>query len=121
MIGLINKHPDIDMDFYGLSGIGVYLWWRVLQMEKEYIVDINRLALIKEHLIYYLDWVEEMVANEPLTIELSETLVSMQKHLFFPTKVAHLLKYSKMVCEKDSFPSEQTILHNALKICTCKI
>lgn len=119
MIGLINKHPDIDMDFYGLSGIGVYLWWRVLQMEKECIVDINRLTLIKEHLIYYLDWVEEMVANEPLTIELSETLFSMQNHLFFPTKVAYLLKYSKIV--HGSLLSEEAIIQNALKICTCKI
>lgn len=121
MIGLINKKPDIDMDFYGLGGIGVYLWWRVLQLEKEDIADTHRIALIKEHLIYYLDWVEDMVGNKPLAMELSATLVSMGIHSFFPSKVAILLKYSKISEGDDCFPSEQTILHNALKICTCKI
>ena len=35
MIDLINRHPDIGTDFYGLSGIGAYLWWRVLTLESE--------------------------------------------------------------------------------------
>lgn len=30
MIQLINQCPDIDTDFYGMGGIGVYLWKRVL-------------------------------------------------------------------------------------------
>ncbi len=109
------------MDFYGLGGIGVYLWWRVLKLEKEDIADTHQFALIKEHLIYYLDWVEEMVGNEPLAIELSATLVSMGIHSFFFFFLADLLKYSKISEGNDCFPSEQTILRNALKICTCKI
>ena len=121
MLSLINKQPDIDINFYGISGIGVYLWWRVLQLEKEDAKNLDIISLIKEHLIYYLDWVEGIIATEPLPTELVNTLTSMQKHLFFPTKVSYLLKQREIVCKNNSFPSEQTILHNALKICTCKI
>ena len=32
MIQLINQCPDIDTDFYGMGGIGVYLWKRVLDL-----------------------------------------------------------------------------------------
>ena len=47
MIDLINRHPDIGTDFYGLSGIGAYLWWRVLTLESESEVHKQQLALIK--------------------------------------------------------------------------
>lgn len=121
MVALINKHPNIDMDFYGISGIGVYLWWRVLQQERMNAVDANLLALIKEHLIYYLDWVEEVAESEPLPIELHETLASMMEHSFYPTKVEKLLRLGKVASESTRLPSDKEILHNALKICVCKI
>lgn len=121
MINLINRQPDIDMDFYGITGIGVYLWWRVLQLERENIGNVNQLAFIKEHLIYYLDWVEEIVRNEPFPLELYATLVSMREYMFYPTKVEEILKYGKDICDGAHFPSKKEILHNALKICTCKI
>lgn len=122
MIDLINRQPDIDMGFWGSTGIGAYLWWRVLQLEIENnAANAYQLALIKEHLIYYLDWIEDIVKNECLSAELSAVLVSMKRHSFYPTKVESILKYKKDIDNEIPFPSEQAILHNALKICTCKI
>ncbi len=121
MITLINKCPDIDMDFYGLSGIGVYLWWRILQLETEKTKNADQIALIKENLIYYLDWIEEICENEPISTELFDTLSCMKSHSFYPTKVDSILKKSKKINGFSRFLSEQTILQNALKICTCKI
>ena len=121
MIGLINRHPDIDIDFYGMTGIGVYLWWRVLQLEKDAETNADQLAIIKEHSIYYLDWVGEVIDDAPLGAELYEMLISMSEHAFYPTMVENILRNCKVTCDSTTFPSEDEILHNALKICTCKI
>lgn len=121
MIDLINSHPDMDLDFYGLSGIGCYLWWRVSQMEKENVANADQIALIKEYLIYYLDWIGEVVENEPLPVELHKVLLDMKACSFYPTKVNNILECNKIAYDDRCFLSEQDILYNALKICTCKI
>lgn len=121
MITLINSHPDMDLDFYGLSGIGCYLWWRVSQMEKENVANADQLALIKEYLIYYLDWIGEVVENEPLPVELHKVLLDMKACSFYPTKVNNILECNKIAYDDRCLLSEQDILYNALKICTCKI
>ncbi len=121
MINLINKHPDMDLDFYGLSGIGCYLWWRVSQMEKENVANADQLALIREYLIYYLDWIGEVVENEPLPVELHKVLLDMKACSFYPTKVNNILECNKIAYDDRCLLSEQDILYNALKICTCKI
>lgn len=121
MMHLINRKPDIDADFYGLGGIGAYLWWRVLQLETGEADNAKRLALIKEHLIYYIDWIEEVAQEEPLPAVLRETLADMKRHKFYPTKVTHILQSSHISDEGDTVPSAQAILQNALKICTSKI
>lgn len=121
MINLINKHPDIDMELYGISGIGVYLWWRVLQLDSAKTGNAYQLALIKEHLIYYLDWVEEVLEYEKLPNELTEVLLRMRKHSFYPTMVEKILKSHNSANDSNCQLTEQEILHNALRICTCKI
>ena len=121
MITLINSHPDMDLDFYGLSGVGCYLWWRVSQMEKENVANADQLALIKEYLIYYLDWIGEVVENEPLPVELHKVLLDMKACSFYPTKVNNILECNKIAYDDRCLLSEQDILYNALKICTCKI
>lgn len=121
MISLINKHPDIDVDFYGISGIGVYLWWRVLQMETDEAGNACQLALVKEHLIYYLDWVEEVLEHDSLSNELAEVLHGMREHSFYPTKVEKMLRNHNTTNESTCQLTELEILHNALRICTCKI
>lgn len=121
MITLINSHSDMDLDFYGLSGIGCYLWWRVSQMEKENVANADQIALIKEYLIYYLDWIGEVVENEPLPVELHKVLLDMKACSFYPTKVNNILECNKIAYDDRCLLSEQDILYNALKICTCKI
>lgn len=121
MIALINEHPDIDVKFFGMAGIGIYLWWRVLQLEKDVVANANQLAMIEEHLVYYVDWLEEVIADEPLGEELCAMLASMKEHGFCSTLVEHIWEHGRVACVDIRFPSEQEILHNALKICTCKI
>lgn len=121
MVALINKHPDIDVDFFGMAGIGIYLWWRVLQLEKNATANADQIAMIKEHLIYYLDWVEEVINDEPLGDELCVMLASMKEHDFCPTLAGRILEHGKIASDDMPFPSEQEILQNTLKICTCKI
>ena len=121
MVALINKHPDIDTDFFGMTGIGIYLWWRVLQLEKDAVANADQLAMIKEHLIYYLDWLEEVINDEPFGDELCVMLASMKEHDFCPTLTGRILEHGKIASDDMPFPSEQEILQNTLKICTCKI
>lgn len=121
MVALINRHPDIDTDFFGMAGIGIYLWWRVLQLEKNATANADQIAMIKEHLIYYLDWVEEVINDEPFGDELCVMLASMKEHDFCPTLTGRILEHGKIASDDMPFPSEQEILQNTLKICTCKI
>ena len=121
MVALINRHPDIDVDFFGMAGIGIYLWWRVLQLEKNATANADQIAMIKEHLIYYLDWVEEVINDEPFGDELCVMLASMKEHDFCPTLTGRILEHGKIASDDMPFPSEQEILQNTLKICTCKI
>lgn len=111
----------IDIDFFGMAGIGIYLWWRVLQLEKDASANANQLAMIKEHLVYYIDWVEEIIDDAPLGAELYEMLISMKEHGFCPTLIEGILEHGKISSDDMSFPSEQEILQNTLKICACKI
>lgn len=122
MIDLINKRPEISIDFYGKGGIGVYLWWRILQMKKAASTDAEQIALLQEHLIYYLDWVCESVYQEQIPVELIKTLHSMKEHSFYPMKVDQILELDRTTrTDSGGMPSEKSILMNALKICTCKI
>ncbi|MDD6516768.1 MAG: glycosyltransferase [Prevotella sp.] len=121
MTALINRHPDIDMEFYGMAGIGIYLWWRMLQLEKNGGAGTSQYATIKENLTRYLDWVEAVIDDEPAGEELRAMLYSMKEHGFCPALAERILEHGGGDSEGLSFPSEEEILHNALKICTCKI
>ena len=90
-------------------------------MEKENVANADQLALIREYLIYYLDWIGEVVENEPLPVELHKVLLDMKACSFYPTKVNNILECNKIAYDDICLLSEQEILHNALKICTCKI
>lgn len=121
MADLINRHPDIDMDFYGMAGIGVYLWWRVSRLEKDLAANADQLALVKEYLIYYLDWVEEAIPDMTHGKELDAMLYGMLEKGFRKSMAERILEHDNAAFDQRSSPSEQEILHNALRICTCKI
>lgn len=64
-IRLINDRPEVDMDYIGLTGVGCYLWWRVensILQKKNTANTIS--ARLQEHLIYYIDWVCEIIRKE---------------------------------------------------------
>lgn len=118
MIQLINQHPDIDTEFFGLSGIGVYLWWRVLHLDQQ--IDKSQLALLLEYLIYCLDWLYEVSNNALFPNEMLATLENMRWAGFYQTRIEELLEMHKSE-PFDEMPSEKDIIQNTMKICNCKI
>jgi len=65
MIRIINKRPILDMDFVGLTGIGCYLWWRIKRLN--FTADTQSVAntmLLQEYLIYYIDWLYDVIEAE---------------------------------------------------------
>lgn len=120
MIQLICQCPDIDTDFYGMGGIGVYLWKRVLDICDRKEEDYHT-SFILEHLIYYLDWVQEIAGSSPLPVESCAMLQSMKQKGFYRTCVQDLLASQPSWDVPLLMPSDRTIIQNALKICNCKI
>lgn len=121
MFNLIKSRPDIDLDFFGLTGIGVYLWWRAIHVTKEKASNENQLKAIKENLISFLDWVGEVIGADVPPNELFAMLNSMREYGFCLYKVEQILGNSKVAGEPSHTLSDQAILQNALKIITCKI
>lgn len=121
MMQLVNKHPDIDCDFFGLSGIGIYLWWRITQLA-EIKNEEYQLTLLQEYLIYYLDWLYEVSMYEELPPEMIYTLTKMDEQGFYRMKVRDILS-KQSTTENILCPicSDTNIIQNALRICNCKI
>lgn len=121
MMQLINKHPDIDCDFFGLSGIGIYLWWRITQLAENKNEEYQ-LTLLQEYLIYYLDWLYEVSMYEELPPEMIYTLTKMEEQGFYRMKVRDILS-KQSTTENIHCPicSDTNIIQNALRICNCKI
>lgn len=124
MISLIHEKVDIDTSFYGMAGIGVYLWWRLGQ--SDLLKDEPKSYKIKEYLIYYLDWFYESIASEQeecCESEVAITLRSMLRAGFYKTKVASIMDL--LHCETGKEPSEEcfslVILQNAMRMFTTKI
>ncbi len=120
MIQLVNQCPDIDMDFYGMAGIGVYLWMRALDLWNKEEVSFQ-LSLILEYLIYYVDWIQETEGSHHLPAEMVAMLQSMEQKGFYGLGVQALLKQQPVVDTVIPMPAERDIIQNALKICNCRI
>lgn len=123
MMQLINKRPDIDTDYFGLSGIGIYLWWRITLLAENKEEEYQH-TLIQEYLIYYLDWLYEISKLEDLPVEMITTLKSIETNGFYKTRVKEILSsQTSYVAEKDGnkIYSDTDIIQNALRICNCKI
>lgn len=118
MIQLIAGSPDISVDFFGMSGIGVYLWWRALCTAGN---DPVRHALLMEHLIYFIDWLDEASQTENLPDEMAATLQSMEEHGFYRTAVRRMLSRCSISDAGMKMPDAGIITKNALRICNCRI
>lgn len=71
MILLINTRPDIDMGFFGMTGIGYYLWRRICDLRKRKTKeDIAHCLLLQEYMIYYMDWlIDDIRTKQDIIID----------------------------------------------------
>lgn len=122
MMQLVNQRPDIDTDFFGMSGIGVYLWWRIKSLADNKEKELQQ-SMLQEYLIYYLDWLDEVARLSSLPEEMSTSLMDMYWQGFYKTKVRAMLGVFRLKDEerKASLPSKDMIISNSLRICNCKI
>lgn len=122
MMQLVNQRPDIDTDFFGMSGIGVYLWWRIKSLADNKEKELQQ-SMLQEYLIYYLDWLDEVARLSSLPEEMSTSLMDMYWQGFYKTKVRAMLGVFRLKDEerKASLPSKDMIIRNSLRICNCKI
>ena len=123
MIQLINQRPEIDTEFYGMSGIGVYLWYRINSLQE---TDDFQRTFLQEYMIYYIDWLSEAAILETLPEEMLCVLQDMKNKGFYKTAVTGILQcqMSHKNTSSDQKPILQPtdiIIQNALKISSCKV
>ena len=123
VISLIDSCPDIDTSFFGMTGIGCYLWYRICTMkntpDKQ---DISQSLLLQEYMIYWMDWIYEtlQLGDEQYPAELSDLTKELKDNMFYTIQANKLANATEnKVQEKNT--DEITILANALKIFRCKI
>ncbi len=127
MFHYINQRPDLDMDYFGLSGIGVYLWYRICQLRGHKDLDSQVISGdIQEYMIYYLDWLLHYVKTEffdgmKICEELKYMLYNMYESGFFKTRVKKLIDSMKIGSDTPQSPDVMNIVFNAIKICNCKV
>lgn len=121
MMQLINQRPDIDTDFFGMSGIGVYLWWRIKSLENNR--EEYQQTMLQEYLIYYIDWLGDAAFLSSVPDEMIATLMDMYGKGFYKTKVRAILEGLQSEKEEGNIllPSEDEIISNSLRICNCKV
>lgn len=127
VIRLINSQPILDIDNIGLTGIGCYLWWRIKSLEER--SDAHRKWQLQEYLVYYIDWVSEVIdlmrkeafLIEPGMASLQWLLNELKIAGFYPTKVEQVCKQVtafgiNMVGIRTKSREEIDILQTMLKI-----
>ncbi len=119
MMQLVNLCPDIDTEFFGMSGIGVYLWWRIKSLANNTKEEYQQ-TMLQEYLIYYIDWLGGAAF---LPEEMLATLMDMYSQGFYKTKVRAILEGLQSDKEDGKFllPSKNEIITNSLRICNCKV
>ncbi|MBO4840997.1 MAG: glycosyltransferase [Bacteroidaceae bacterium] len=101
MIRLINERPVLDLDYVGLTGIGCYLWWRIETLRsQDGKACESTLVMLQEYLIYYIDWMSDVLENagkdafsscfEP--VPLNWLLSSLIDAGFYKTKVDSVMR-----------------------------
>lgn len=122
MMQLVNQRPDIDTEFFGMSGIGVYLWWRIKSLANNTKEEYQQ-TMLQEYLIYYIDWLGDAVLLSSLPEEMIVTLMDMYSQGFYRTKVRAILEGLQTGTEDENIllPSKEIIINNSLRICNCKI
>lgn len=114
MVSLVHRRPDIDAGFYGLAGVGTYLWWRMQQVGT---TDEARYYYLAEYLIYFIDWLADVALADPSVTfdpELSATLRHMRQQRFYTLRLEPLLAHCSPA--PAAAPEAEHIVGNALRI-----
>ena len=122
MIALIDSCPDIDTSFFGMTGIGCYLWYRICTLkDSDNKQDISHSLLLQEYMIYWMDWIYKTILQETdIPSELVDVLYKIKDTDFYKTKTSELIKLVPSLNSEKAI-SEEHILSNALRIFNCKI
>ena len=123
MISLIDSCPDIDVSFFGMTGIGYYLWYRICTLkDSDDKQDMSQSLLLQEYMIYWMDWIYETLQLEggQYPAELSDLIKELKENRFYVTQANKLANTTEEKVQKEN-TDEVTILANALKIFICKI
>lgn len=123
MISLINSRPDIDMSFFGMTGIGYYIWRRICNLKDESAKkDVAHHYLLQEYMIYFLDWmINEMKNSQDLGSKASMELYALISELhtdgFYQTVVSLMMEMLNINIEEKLIPvTTKSIYANALRI-----
>ena len=122
MIALIDSCPDIDTSFFGMTGIGCYLWYRICTLKDgDDKQDMSHSLLLQEYMIYWMDWIYETILQETdIPSELVDVLYKIKDTDFYKTRTSELIKLVPSINSEKAI-SEEHILSNALMIFNCKI
>lgn len=121
MKSIIDKNPDIDTCFYGASGIGAYLWYRILSIRNN-IQEKEQCLSLQEYLVYYLDWLYDLAKMSALPKEIYQFLHEMFDCKFYQTKIVDIL--SLQPCDERGLlhmVKNSDIIKNALRIYGTKL
>ncbi len=131
MIGLINSYMDIDADAKGLAGIGCYMWYRIGEFDRKGDkAGVFSSYMLQEHMIYYVDWVYDVLVKEREYGRILEdgsllyVLYQLLEAGFYKTKIQSiidLLPVQEYLEQKERFAlsvkaDKETIINNALNI-----
>lgn len=122
MIALIDSCPDIDTSFFGMTGIGCYLWYRICTLkDSDNKQDMSHSLLLQEYMIYWMDWIYKTILQETdIPSELVDVLYKIKETDFYKTRTSELIKLVPSLNSEKAI-SEEHILSNALRIFNCKI
>lgn len=121
MFSIILNRPEIDLKFYGLGGICVYLWYRIKNLKR--IKDRcskEQLRNLEKNLLDCINWIEDLLYqsedNVEICAQLPFVLNEMVEHYFYQARITKVL--CKIPCRSSEFSyiSENNIIENALKI-----
>lgn len=123
MISLINSRPDIDMSFFGMTGIGYYIWRRICGFKNRSTKeDVVHNYMLQEHMIYFLDWmINEIKDNYDSEINTSSEFYALISELyadgFYQTAVNMIIEILNLnMKEPLETVTTKSIYGNALKI-----
>lgn len=130
VIRLIARRPVLDMDYVGLTGIGCYLWWRIETLKG--VKDKTELYTsmkLQENLIYYIDWLYDVIEEDGKNafsslFELSPLkwlLKGLKNAGFYKTRVEKTIKHIHALgvnlgIDRNKYINKAELMQTALKI-----